>query len=437
MRRRIVLTTLGVALIAVFTFGFIVVWASAARIVYTARDSATIEANRIAVGIDARLAAGEPVEPEDLAGFVREDESVEIVLPDGRTLSLGQPDEDQRVRAESDSAVGGTRVVVHAAGDSFLSAAFRIGAVLALIGLPVALLTVLVGRRLADSLVEPVRDLALVAARLGSGDPRPARRRYGVDELDAVAEVLDVSAARIGEQISTERQLAADVSHQLRTPLTALSMRLEEVLATDDPDVARSEAAIALQQVERLSAVVDDLLVSARHVRGTQSEVDIDAVLVQQLEEWRGAFTAAGRTVRTTGTPGLVAWVSASALAQVVATLLENSLVHGAGATTVRTRTSGSSVVVEVADEGPGVPPHLVRHIFDRDVSGASRSGLGLAVARALTEVEGGRLELIQAQPATFAVFLAVAPDDAQGAGVSGSSASGASSGTRGNTNFR
>ena len=459
MRRRIILTTLGVALLAVLVFSIILVSASSALIVRTQHESAVVDANRVALGIDARLAAGYSVAPKELSGFVRDDALLEVAVPGAAPFVLGEPESDQRVRAESN--VGRTQVVVRASGDSFATAALRISAVLILIGLPVALLTVLLGRRLADSLVEPVRDLALVAERLGAGDPRPARRRYGIDELDAVAEVLDASAGQIGEQLATERRLAADVSHQLRTPLTALSMRLEEVLATDDPTVVRNEAAIALQQVERLSSVVDDLLVTARQSRVSQTEVDIDTVLNQQLDEWRRPYLAADRSCRLTGTPGLVAWVSAKALSQVIATLLENSLVHGAGTTTLRTRTSGTSVVIEVADEGPGVPPHLVRRIFDRDVSGASRTGLGLALARAMTEVEGGRLELIQAAPPTFAVFLPVVrpgselvgeplgehhdgPTDAVVADVEGQGERGAapsedaaSAGSRGNTNVR
>jgi signal transduction histidine kinase len=229
-----------------------------------------------------------------------------------------------------------------------------------------------------------------------------------------VSEVLDVSAQRIGAQLSTERRLAADVSHQLRTPLTALSMRLEEVLATSDPQVARAEAEIALQQVERLSHVVDDLLAYARNSPTEQADVELDAVLARQADEWRGAYAAAGRTIVVTGHEGLVVRGSASGLGQVVATLLENALVHGAGVTTVRTRTSGRWTVVDVSDEGRGVPAELGRRVFERDVSGGSSTGLGLAVARALTEVEGGRLELTRRAPATFSVFLAPVPFNPQ-----------------------
>ena len=107
-------------------------------------------------------------------------------------------------------------------------------------------------------------------------------------------------------------------------------------------------------------------------------------MLVQQVVEWerhlRSSTTA--RSVRA-ASRGLVALGRpASGLAQVVATLLENALVHGGGTIPCRTADRAGSVVVEVRDEGPGVPAELVPHIFERDVSGAHAPGSGLAVAR-------------------------------------------------------
>ena len=94
----------------------------------------------------------------------------------------------------------------------------------------------------ARRLARPVRDLARAADRIGSGDARPVGRRYGIAELDRVAEGLDNSAKRVSDLISAEQDFAVDASHQLRTPLTALSMRLEEmVAAADDPEVVREE----------------------------------------------------------------------------------------------------------------------------------------------------------------------------------------------------
>jgi signal transduction histidine kinase len=405
VRRRIVLTSVAVSAITLLAFSVFSVLLGASRAVRTEVTLARTDANRIASAIDSRLKEGVPFDRVNLNDLVRSDSAVDVRLTDGRTVFLGVKRGDQLTDATS-TEPGPAVVTVHVRGSDFRQAAFRIGGVFFLAGLVAIAVAALVGRRLANGLVEPVGDLALVAARLGSGDPRPSRRRYGIAELDAVAEVLDASATRIGEQLEAERQLAGNVSHQLRTPLTAVSMRLEEVIATDDPAVARSEAVVALQQVERLSGVVDDLLAFSRHTRGAQADVSVDQVLSQQFEEWRSAYSVAGRELRVEGEAGLVTRVTASSFGQIVATLIENALVHGAGTTTVRTRTSGGSVVVEVTDQGPGVRPELARRIFERDVSGSSGSGLGLAVARALTEVEGGRLELIAVRPATFALFL-------------------------------
>jgi signal transduction histidine kinase len=93
-------------------------------------------------------------------------------------------------------------------------------------------------------------------------------------------------------------------------------------------------------------------------------------------------------------------------LAQVLATLLDNSLVHGAGMVSITTRSAGGSVVIEVGDEGPGVPAELGQRIFARSVSSAGSTGLGLALARDLATADGGRLELLRGTPPVFAVFL-------------------------------
>jgi signal transduction histidine kinase len=98
----------------------------------------------------------------------------------------------------------------------------------------------------ARRLARPVQDLARAAGRIGSGDSRPVGRRYGVAELDSIAEGLDSSAQRVTDLISAEQDFAVDASHQLRTPLTALSMRLEEmVAAASNPEVVKEEGTAA------------------------------------------------------------------------------------------------------------------------------------------------------------------------------------------------
>jgi len=144
--------------------------------------------------------------------------------------------------------------------------------------------------------------------------------------------------------------------------------------------------------------------------RGTrvaaQDPIDLDALVASQSTEWWPAFQAEHRSLVRLGAAGLVARGLPGAQSQVLATLIENSLVHGAGATTLRLRASGTWVVLEVSDEGPGVPAELEARVFERSVSGADSSGLGLALARTLVMADGGRLEMLSSRPAVFAMFL-------------------------------
>jgi signal transduction histidine kinase len=257
---------------------------------------------------------------------------------------------------------------------------------------------------------EPMTQLAERAERLGAGESRFQPLVTGIGEVDRVSEVLARSAHQMTRSLASERDFASDASHQLRTPLTALLMRLEEISVTDDLKVVQEEAGIAIAQVERLTKVVDELLSRTR--RGHDApppSVSLDSVIAALQREWQPAFEQARRSVRVHGQRGLSVRATPVALSQVLSTLLENSLAHGCGTVDVQARRSGPSVVVEVSDQGEGVSSTIAPHIFERSVSTAQSTGLGLALARDLAEANGGRLELIQAQPAIFALFLSEA----------------------------
>jgi signal transduction histidine kinase len=272
-----------------------------------------------------------------------------------------------------------------------------------------AALAAWLGAVLAGRMARPVEELAEAAGRLGAGDPRPLGRRYGVADLDQVADGLDSSARRLSSLLAADRELAVDASHQLRTPLTALSMRLEEMIAAaDDPDVVREEGSAALAQAERLADVVTQLLSPARRATSASAALtSIDEIIWQQVSEWEPAFRRARRKLVVIGVRGLHAHVTPGGLAQVLATLLDNALMHGGGTVTIQTSQSARSVVIEVRDEGKGVPPDLASRIFERSVSGRPEgTGLGLALARTMAAADGGRVVLVKAKPATFGVFL-------------------------------
>lgn len=291
-------------------------------------------------------------------------------------------------------------------------------AILAIITLTVLLCSValLIAYRAVNSVVDiigpPLLGLIEDADRLDEGVTR--RRRSvaptGVWEIDQLTASLTKGSHQASKRLAAERDFAADASHQLRTPLTALLMRLEEIASTDDLAVVAEESQIAIAQVERLSGVVDDLLARSRSGVDKTPSVALDTVLASLQREWQHAFASARRTIRVTGERGLRVKAAPGALAQIFSTLFENALSHGAGTLTVAARRVGPSVVIEVSDQGEGISPALAPHVFERSVS-STGSGLGLTLARDLAAAQGGRLELVEAGGAAFALFLSEATD--------------------------
>ena len=279
--------------------------------------------------------------------------------------------------------------------------------VLMLLGLAVGWF---VAQRRSRLLGDPLTELAVRAERLGAGESRFMPLNSGIGELDRISDVLSRSAHQVTRNLAAERDFAADASHPLRTPLTALLMRLDEIASTDDLSVVQEEAQVAIDQVERLSKVVDDLMGRTRVNDPTRPSVSLDAVLASLQREWQPAFASSKRSMRVHGERGLRVRATPVALAQILSTLVENALAHGRGTVDLAARRAGPSVVIELGDEGAGVAPAIAPHIFERSVS-SSGSGLGLTLARDLAEANGGRLELVSTQPAVFAVFLSEADD--------------------------
>ena len=236
-----------------------------------------------------------------------------------------------------------------------------------------------------------------------------ASGKTGVPEIDTVRVIMDRSQSTLARALSSERSFAADASHQLRTPLAALVLRLDEVVHTDDLEVARHEAEIAIGQTERLASVVDDLLHRTRagHADGGRS-VSLDTVLSGLEQEWTPAFQARGRQIVVRAERAMIVRSSASSISQILNTLVENSLQHGDGLVQVSAVRSGPSALLEVRDEGQGMDLALARRIFDRTVTSGEGTGLGLSVARETAESFGGRLELAQARPAVFALYVSM-----------------------------
>ena len=410
MRRRLIQSTLAVVLVVIAVFGVSLVIVETRTISNSAQERVSSEAQRLASIVDSRLIGAGTVSAEVLKGQVTGERYAVIELPGQSPIAVGTKPDGEVIRGRA-TGEEGEQVVVEEPRSTVSREVGRTLLIIGLVALLAVVAAVLLAIRQANRLASPLTDLAETAERLGSGDPRPRHKRYGVPELDRVADVLDSSAERIGRMLTAERRLAADASHQLRTPLTALSMRLEEITLTDDPDTVKEEANVALTQVERLTDVVERLLTNSRDPRtGNAVSFDLDEVIQQQLAEWRPAYRQAGRAIVSSGKRHLQAVGTPGAVAQVLAALIENSLMHGGGTVALRTRVTGNQAVVEVTDEGPGVPADLGARIFERTISGRNSTGIGLAVARDLAEADGGRLEMLQTQPPVFGLFLSRTP---------------------------
>ena len=405
MRRRLILlvfstTLFALVLLGVILFSFIWAFTSAAE-----QTRAQTSARVASKGLEDTVVAGGTVTDATLRDYLRDGATLSATVPGGRHLSTGPvPTGDVYTATYTSGAVTVTATIPAAVNGERIRNQALLTIALSIVALGTSMVVALFYAR---RLTQPLEDFAELAGRIATGDSRRLDRRYGVPELDAVAEVLDQAVTGFNALLENERRVTTDASHQLRTPLTALSLRLEEILATDDLDVVHTEATAALGQVERLSGVVDEVVGVSRGNRVTAREpIDVDALIASQVTEWTPAFQAARRRMVRIGTTGLVAFGLPGAQAQALATLIENSLVHGSGTTTIRVRGSGRWVVIEVADEGPGIPERLDTTVFERSVSGADSSGLGLALARTLVAADGGRLEMLSARPAVFAMFL-------------------------------
>ncbi len=237
----------------------------------------------------------------------------------------------------------------------------------------------LLARRLAATLGDATEQLSSAAQRLGGGDFTIDVPNIGISELDRLAIALNATAQRLGETLTREQTFSADVSHQLRTPLTGLRTALETELAY--PRADRTEALNeALTDVARLEQTVTDLLALARTERLPATPFNAATVLDAARIEWAPRFAEASRPLTLDAPDQLPALGTAALLHQALDAVLDNALCHGAGPCHLRGDDTNGYLTVAVTDHGPGMPPGDVPD-----------TRLGLALVRRLTEAQGGR----------------------------------------------
>jgi signal transduction histidine kinase len=261
---------------------------------------------------------------------------------------------------------------------------------------------------LASSVTRPLRRLQAAAVDLGEGDlGARVPAEPGPPEIRDVATTFNRMAGQLQALVGAQEQFVADASHELRTPLTALRLRLEVLQATDRPDPAGLDAALA--EVARLARLVEGLLALARADRpGAEASgpVPLRAFLLERRDAWAPLAAESGLelAVDVQGEPA--ALTGADRLAQVVDNLLANALeVAPEGSTVGLTAAAvpGGNVEVHIVDAGPGLTTEERERAFDRFWRRAGGrgttggSGIGLAIVRKLVTGDGGDVRLDEA----------------------------------------
>lgn len=283
-----------------------------------------------------------------------------------------------------------------------------------------------VGWLVSGRMLRPIGQITATVREIQASD---LSRRIGLggpdDELKRLADTFDEMLARIDDAFEGQRQFIHEASHELRNPLAVIRTNLEVTLA--DPDAAaddlRRTAEVVERSTERMSRLVDDLLVYAR--KGTLSlerePVDAALLVADASDEFEAFAETRGVHLAQSADPGLWVLGDRLALRQALANLLANAVRHSPVGSTIRVRAGqeGPWVWLSVEDEGPGIDPADHDRVFQRFWRGdpkegreQGRSGLGLTIVRQTAEAHGGEVKLAS-QPgagSAFALWLPALP---------------------------
>ena len=271
----------------------------------------------------------------------------------------------------------------------------RVIAGLAVIGLGALFAGLIVAFALAGSFSRPLTNLAAVAKRLGGGDlSARAETDQGASEIVQLARSFDDMADRLEATVKAQREFVANASHQLRTPLTGMKLRIEAAMAGAPSEEVRRQLEAADTEVDRLAGIVNRLLVMARRIEeGGPSEIDLDETVHRALERWGERASRQGATLTAKGEGGRALGEQAD-LDQILDNLIDNAVAYAPGPVVIETGRVDGRAFLAVEDVGPGIAADERHRVTDRFFRGRTApkggTGLGLAIVRELAEKWGG-----------------------------------------------
>ncbi len=278
----------------------------------------------------------------------------------------------------------------------------------------------LIGWVLARSVTRPIRQLNAAAARFAAGDLTADTAHVdGPPEVRALGDTMATMARRLDQLLRTQRRFVADASHQLRTPLTALRLRLENLQARLPPDTARGVEP-AIDETKRLSALVGSLLRLTRaDEQRTTATADLAELVSVRVDTWRSVAESAGVALVADAPPGpTFVRADADAVDQILDNLLDNAFRASPPGTTVTVRITDLDRTrqLTIMDEGPGLTDdekRIATQRFWRGNGAAGGTGLGLAIVESLALACGATVRLADAPGTGLAVTVTFQRADA------------------------
>lgn len=277
---------------------------------------------------------------------------------------------------------------------------------LAGVGIAVLLVGLVVELILASSLARPVSRLEEAARRLGSGELGARATPEGPREFHGLAESFNEMADTLSTNLEAQREFVAYASHQLRTPLTGLTLRLEAIRKGRGDPV--EQATRAQVEAGRLASLVRDLLAlaSASSVEPVGGRIDLHEVSLHAVDRWSDRAQRAGKSLSLQSDGSAWAWADAADVEHILDNLLDNAVRYcpPGAAITVETESRGNGGALIVADDGPGIPPADRARVFERFYRGTTGqhsgpgTGLGLSIVEQLVHRWGGRVRLADGQ---------------------------------------
>jgi len=409
MRERLIAAFVGVTVLLIVVFGV----AGAYSVTELLEDEEQRQVDRsvsmLAAVVGERLQRGDEVTASFLRRQLGAGEVAEYTDAGGEvvgTRPIGtRPGEAGSELQRSLKVAGGGTLTLSRSTASVAALVDDALLTIVLVGLLLVISAAVLGLLAAKRLSQPFQDLALLAGEFGRGRFDVDVPHYSIPEAEDIGRAIREAQRELTGLIGRERAFAANASHQLKTPITALRLNLEDLaLWPQTPPEVAEELTRGVSELDRLSITVNDLLELAHDRRvGAVVEIDLCALVSDIARRWRPRVEADGRRLVDL-TPGeVVVRLTPGPLSQILDALILNAVTHGAGEISIMVSALDSYVRVQVSDQRETTTGE---DDFQRPSGGSRRGDIDLSVAADIAKGFGGYLRLEPEPPMTFTLML-------------------------------